>query len=173
MTAKQFTADISGPDQSVELEVSLPDAESDLSDYDFHLQVDMAWQVCDRFDLQTDIWRGRILRVVRDREKRGGSADNEAARENNAQSKGKVGGAGFLNWLKDRDVSKSQAYVLIDLANSADQMLEEGLIETKDVNRFSKRAFMETAQASPEVQQIISEAARRGEQITRKEVIQT
>jgi hypothetical protein len=170
MTAKQFTADISGPDQSVELEVSLPDAESDLSDYDFHLQVDMAWQVCDRFDLQTDIWRGRILRVVRDREKRGGSADNEAARENNAQSKGKVGGAGFLNWLKDRDVSKSQAYVLIDLANSADQMLEEGLIETKDVNRFSKRAFMETAQASPEVQQIISEAARRGEQITRKEV---
>jgi hypothetical protein len=170
MTAKQFTADISGPDQSVELEVSLPDAESDLSDYDFHLQVDMAWQVCDRFDLQTDIWRGRILRVVRDREKRGGSADNEAARENNAQSKGKVGGAGFLNWLKDRDVSKSQAYVLIDLANSADQMLEEGLIETKDVNRFSKRAFMETAQASPEVQQIVSEAARRGEQITRKEV---
>ncbi len=170
MTAKQFTADISGPDQSVELEVSLPDAESDLSDYDFHLQVDMAWQVCDRFDLQTDIWRGRILRVVRDREKRGGSADNEAARENHAQSKGKVGGAGFLNWLKDRDVSKSQAYVLIDLANSADQMLEEGLIETKDVNRFSKRAFMETAQASPEVQQIISEAAKRGEQITRKEV---
>jgi hypothetical protein len=170
MTAKQFTADISGPDQSVELEVSLPDAESDLSDYDFHLQVDMAWQVCDRFDLQTDIWRGRILRVVRDREKRGGSADNEAARENNAKSKGKEGGTGFLNWLKDKDVSKSQAYVLIDLANSADQMLEEGLIETKDVNRFSKRAFMETAQASPEVQQIISEAAKRGEQITRKEV---
>ncbi len=173
MTAKQFTADISGPDQSVELEVSLPDAESDLSDYDFHQQVDMAWQVCDRFDLQTDIWRGRILRVVRDREKRGGSADNEAAREKNdkaSKRKDIAGGAGFLNWLKDRDVSKSQAYVLIDLANSADQMLEEGLIETNDVNRFSKRAFMETAKASPEVQQIISEAARRGDQITRKEV---
>ncbi len=170
MTPKQFTADISGPDQSVELEVALPDAESDLSDYDFHLQVDMAWQVCDRFDLQTDIWRGRILRVVRDREKRGGSADNEASREQTDKTKKAVGGAGFLNWLKDRDVSKSQAYVLIDLANSADQMLEEGLIETKDVNRFSKRAFMETSQASPEVQQIISEAARRGDQITRKEV---
>ena len=29
-----------------------------------------AWQgVGDRFDLQTDIWRGRILRTVRDREK--------------------------------------------------------------------------------------------------------
>ena len=173
MTAKQFTADISGPDQSVELEVSLPDAESDLSDYDFHQQVDMAWQVCDRFDLQTDIWRGRILRVVRDREKRGGSADNEANREKQDQAskrKDIAGGAGFLNWLKDRDLSKSQAYVLIDLANSADQMLEEGLIETNDVNRFSKRAFIETAKASPEVQQIISEAARRGDQITRKEV---
>lgn len=162
MTAKQFTADISGPDQSVELEVSLPEVESDLSDYEFHQQVDVAWQVCDRFDLQTDIWRGRILRVVRDREKRGGEADNDA---NNS-----AGGAGFLNWLKDKDVSKSQAYVLIDLANSADQMLQDGLIETEDVNRFSKRAFMETAQASPEVQQIVSEAARRGEQITRKEV---
>jgi len=159
MSSKQFTADISGPDQSVELEVSLPDVESDLSDYEFHQQVDIAWQVCDRFDLQTDIWRGRILRIVRDREKRGGEADASGGT-----------GAGFLNWLKDRDVSKSQAYVLMDLANSADDMLEEGLIETKDVNRFSKRAFMETAQASPEVKQIVSEAARRGDRITRKEV---
>lgn len=159
MSPKQFTADISGPDQSVELEVSLPDVESDLSDYEFHQQVDVAWQVCDRFDLQTDIWRGRILRVVRDREKRGGEADSNGG-----------AGAGFLNWLKDRDVSKSQAYVLIDLANSADEMLEEGLLETKDVNCFSKRAFMETAQASPEVKQMVSEAARRGDRITRKEV---
>lgn len=192
MTAKQFTADISGPDQSVELEVSVPDVESDLSDYEFHQQVDMAWQVCDRFDLQTDIWRGRILRAVRDREKRGGASrqkrgganhekqgetENKAAAAHNgaghvtsADSSGEAKGTGFLNWLKDRDMSKSRAYVLIDLANSADQMLEEGLIETKDVNRFSKRAFMETAQASPEVQQIVSDAARRGEQITRKEV---
>ncbi|MFK8182984.1 MAG: hypothetical protein AB8B99_06385 [Phormidesmis sp.] len=159
MSPKQFTADISGPDQSVELEVSLPDVESDLSDYEFHQQVDVAWQVCDRFDLQTDIWRGRILRIVRDREKRGGEADANGG-----------AGAGFLNWLKDRDVSKSQAYVLMDLASSADDMLEEGLLETKDVNRFSKRAFMETAQASPEVKQIVSEAARRGDRITRKEV---
>lgn len=159
MSSKQFTADISGPDQSVELEVSLPDVESDLSDYEFHQQVDVAWQVCDRFDLQTDIWRGRILRVVRDREKRGGESDSNGG-----------AGAGFLNWLKDRGVSKSQAYVLMDLATSADEMLEEGLIETKDVNCFSKRAFMETAQASPEVKQIVSEAARRGDRITRKEV---
>jgi hypothetical protein len=176
MTARQFTADIIGPDQTVELEVAVPDVESDLSDYEFHQQVEVAWQVCDRFDLQTDIWRGRILRAVRDREKRG--ANNREISSNGSDSKngkhadgsGDTRGSGFLNWLKDRDVSKSQAYVLIDLANSADQMLENGLIETQDVNRFSKRAFIETAQASPEVQQIVSEAARRGDQITRKEV---
>ncbi|CAN5734683.1 hypothetical protein BH23CYA1_BH23CYA1_16370 [soil metagenome] len=169
MTAKQFTADISGSDQTVELEVSVPEVESSLSDYEFHQQIEVAWQVCDRFDLQTDIWRGRILRVVRDREKRGSAANQT---NGNAEDNGKASrsGAGFLNWLKDKDVSKSQAYVLMDLANSADQMFEDGLIETKDVNRFSKRAFMETAQASPEVKQIISDAARRGDQITRKEV---
>ncbi len=176
-TAEQFTVDISESDQSVDLGIAVPAADSDLSDYEFHQRVEVAWQVCDRFDLQTDIWRGRILRAVRDREKRGGpesnntaasgAADTKALTEN---SKSKSSGAGFLNWLKDRDVSKSQAYVLIDLANSADQMLEDGLIETQDVNRFSKRAFIETAGASPEVQQIVSEAARRGDQITRKEV---
>ena len=173
MIAKQFTADISGTDQTVELEVSVPEVESSLSDYEFHQQIEVAWQVCDRFDLQTDIWRGRILRVVRDREKRGSAANqaNGSADDNGkGKGKGSSSGAGFLNWLKDKDVSKSQAYVLMDLANSADQMLEDGLIETKDVNRFSKRAFMETAQASPEVKQIISDAARRGDQITRKEV---
>lgn len=171
MTAEQFTVDISESDQSVDLGIAVPDADSELSDYEFHQRVEVAWQVCDRFDLQTDIWRGRILRAVRDREKLGGKARSTAANnENNVSSEVKGTGAGFLNWLKDRDVSKSQAYVLIDLANSADQMLEDGLIETNDVNRFSKRAFMETAQASPEVQQIVSEAARRGDQITRKEV---
>ncbi|MEM9946936.1 MAG: hypothetical protein AAF810_12835 [Cyanobacteria bacterium P01_D01_bin.36] len=156
----------------VELGIAVPDAESDLSDYEFQQRVEVAWQVCDRFDLQTDIWRGRILRAVRDREKRGGKPKTEDTNSNNPDNGtgNKAIGAGFLNWLKDRDVSKSQAYVLIDLANSADQMLEDGLIETQDVNRFSKRAFMETAQASPEVQQIVSEAARRGDQITRKEV---
>jgi len=181
MTAEQFTVDISDTDQMVDLGIAVPEAESDLSDYEFQQRVEVAWQVCDRFDLQTDIWRGRILRAVRDREKLGGNAassgngptgtpqDAEKAAENRGTSSTAIG-AGFLNWLKDRDISKSQAYVLIDLANSADQMLQNGLIETKDVNRFSKRAFMETAQASPEVQQIVSEAARRGDQITRKEV---
>ncbi|MGD1899142.1 MAG: hypothetical protein ACFB16_19575 [Phormidesmis sp.] len=177
MTAEQFTVDISDSDQSVDLGIAVPEAESDLSDYEFQQRVEVAWQVCDRFDLQTDIWRGRILRAVRDREKLGGKAASQTTSQNNSEkgpenngTSNKAIGAGFLNWLKDRDVSKSQAYVLIDLANSADQMLEDGLIETQDVNRFSKRAFMETAQASPEVQQIVSEAARRGDQITRKEV---
>ncbi len=172
MTVEQFTVDISSSDQMVDIGIAVPDAESDLSDYDFQQRVELAWQVCDRFDLQTDIWRGRILRAVRDREKRGGKPRNDDTNGTNSGNgnDSKATGAGFLNWLKDRDVSKSQAYVLIDLANSADQMLEDGLIETQDVNRFSKRAFIETAQASPEVQQIVSEAARRGDQITRKEV---
>ncbi|MBE9061556.1 hypothetical protein [cf. Phormidesmis sp. LEGE 11477] len=178
-TAEQFTVDISESDQSVDLGIAVPAVDSDLSDYEFHQRVEVAWQVCDRFDLQTDIWRGRILRAVRDREKRGAhnsadslsNGDTKTSRSNaSSNASSSKSGSGFLNWLKDRDLSKSQAYVLIDLANSADQMLEDGLIETQDVNRFSKRAFLETAQASPEVQQIVSDAARRGDQITRKEV---
>jgi hypothetical protein len=106
--------------------------------------MDTAWQVCDRFDLQTDIWRGRILRSVRDREKRGGDGR----------------GTGFLNWLKDREISKTQAYSLIELANSADALLQEGILEPEAVNHFSKRAFVETAQAAPEVQQMISDRIR-------------
>ena len=178
MSAKQFAVDISGPDQTVELEVAVPEVDSDLTDFEFQQRVEVAWQVCDRFDLQTDIWRGRILRAVRDREKRGAASQNSEQPSNESEDnkaedkKREKSGAGFLNWLKDKEISKSQAYVLIDLANSADQMLEDGLIETVDVNRFSKRAFMETAQASSEVQQIVSEAAKRGDQITRKEVKQ-
>jgi len=38
------------------------------------------------------------------------------------------------------------------------------------VNHFSKRAFLETAQADPEVQQMIAEAANEGQEITRKQV---
>jgi hypothetical protein len=55
------------------LELDLPDPErDDLSTLEFLAQLEQAWAVCDRFDLQTEIWRGRILRAVRDREKRGG-----------------------------------------------------------------------------------------------------
>jgi hypothetical protein len=135
----------------------LPDPEDDqLSDYEFQQRVEAAWQVCDRFDLQTDIWRGRILRTVRDREKRGGDGR----------------GTGFLNWLKDREITKSHAYNLIELADSADELLQSGVLEPKDVNRFSKRAFVETAKAAPEVQQLVSDSARKGDHITRREVRQ-
>ncbi|MBD2055187.1 hypothetical protein H6F88_03970 [Oculatella sp. FACHB-28] len=144
-------------EQNPDLSFQLPDPEDDLiPEAEFLSQVETAWQVCDRFDLQTEIWRGRILRAVRDREKRGGDGR----------------GSGFLNWLKDREISKTQAYSLIELANSADALLEEGYLEPEDVNQFSKRAFVETAQSSPEVQQMVGDAARKGDRITRREVRQ-
>lgn len=135
----------------------IPDPEDEsLSEQDFLEQIDAIWKVCDRFDLQTDIWRGRILRAVRDREKKGG--------ENR--------GAGFSNWLKQRDITKSQAYVLIQLATSADELLASGTLNAVSLKRFSKSAFMETVKADPEVQRLVSEVVDKGERITRREVRQ-
>lgn len=143
--------------QPSDLNFELPDPEDrGIADSDFLSQVDVAWQICDKFDLQTDIWRGRILRAVRDREKIGGDGR----------------GTGFLQWLKEREISKSQAYSMIQLANSADTLLEEGRLEEDSIKNFSKRAFVETAKASPEVQQMVSEAAQKGDKITRREVKQ-
>lgn len=142
------------PDQPV-LVLDLPDPEQDdISTMEFLARLEQAWAVCDRFDLQTEIWRGRILRAVRDREKRGGEGR----------------GAGFLQWLREQEISKTRAYGLIQLAESADDLVGGGMLEQKSVNQFSKRAFMETAQASPEVQVMISEAANEGQEITRKQV---
>ena len=135
--------------------LDLPDPENEsLSNLEFLARLEEAWEVCDRFDLQTEIWRGRILRAVRDREKRGGEGR----------------GTGFLQWLREREISKTRAYTLIQLAESADQMLGEGVLEEASVNNFSKRAFLETAQADPEVQVMIGEAANEGQQISRKQV---
>ena len=143
--------------QPADLSFELPDPEDEeILDSEFQQQLDVAWQVCDRFDLQTEIWRGRILRAIRDREKRGGDGR----------------GTGFLKWLKEREISKTQAYAWIQLANSADTLLEEGKLDPKSVNNFSKRAFIETSKAVPEVQQMVSEAAQKGDQITRREVRQ-
>jgi hypothetical protein len=151
---RSFAGDLG---DNTELNFELPDPDNDqISDYDFQQQIETAWQICDRFDLQTEIWRGRILRTVRDRQKRGGDER----------------GIGFLKWLQDREISKSQAYSLIELANSADSLLQSGMLEVEDVKHFSKRAFVETAQASPEVQQLVSEAVQRGDRITRREVRQ-
>jgi len=77
----------------------------EIPETEFQLQLNTAWQVCDRFDLQTEIWRGRILRAV-------------IARKNMVMP-----GSGFLNWLREREISKSQAYSMIQLANSADTLL--------------------------------------------------
>ena len=137
------------------LELDLPDPEQDdISMMEFLARLEEAWAVCDKFDLQTEIWRGKILKAVRDREKRGGEGR----------------GAGFLQWLREREISKTRAYGLIQLAESAQEMLGEGVLEESSVNQFSKRAFMETTQAAPEVQLMISEAANEGQEITRKQV---
>jgi hypothetical protein len=137
------------------LSLELPDPESDtISTMEFLARLEEAWAVCDRFDLQTEIWRGRILRAVRDREKRGGEGR----------------GTGFLQWLREREISKTRAYTLIQLADSADSLVGEGMLEETSVNNFSKRAFLETAQADPEVQLMIAEAANEGQEITRKQV---
>jgi hypothetical protein len=154
---KQSTATVLSLPEAMAFELQLPDPEDQkLSEDEFQHKIIEAWQICDRIDLQTDIWRGRILRAVRDREKLIGEGR----------------GIGFLNWLKDREIGKSHAYNLIELANSADQMLEDGVLEEADVNQFTKRAFVETAQSSPEVQQIISDSAKQGNKITRREVRQ-
>ncbi len=140
-----------------ELKFQLPDPEDEqIPELEFQQQVDTAWQVCDRFDLQTEIWRGRILRAVRDREKKTGDGR----------------GSGFLDWLKGREISKSQAYAMIQLANSADTLMEQGNLDPAAVRCFSKRAFIETAKAEPEVQQLVTDAARNGDRITRREVRQ-
>ncbi len=137
------------------LSLELPDPDSEaISTMEFLARLEEAWAVCDRFDLQTEIWRGRILRAVRDREKRGGEGR----------------GTGFLQWLREREISKTRAYSLIQLADSADSLVGEGMLAETSVNQFSKRAFLETAQADPEVQLMIAEAANEGQPITRKQV---
>ncbi|OAB60148.1 hypothetical protein AY600_11190 [Phormidium willei BDU 130791] len=140
-----------------DLDFDLPNPDDeDLPDFEFLQQVDRAWLVCDRFNLQTDIWRGRILRAVRDREKIGGEGR----------------GKGFLKWLSEREISKSQAYSLIELANSADTLLDQGKLDPNSINNFSKRAFVETANSPLEVQQLVASAAQDGDRITRREVKQ-
>ncbi len=139
------------------LNLTLPDPDDpNLDEPAFQQQIEQAWRVCDRFDLQTDIWRGRILRAVRDREKQSGDGR----------------GSGFLHWLQAREISKSQAYQLIQLANSADTLIADGGLEPATIDNFSKRAFLETAKAAPEVQRLVSEAAQGGDRITRREVKQ-
>ncbi len=145
---------ITNPDPSI-IQFDLPDPETEnLSSLEFLDRLQKAWSVCERFDLHTDIWRGKILRAVRDKEKKGGEGR----------------GAGFLQWLREMDISKTRAYALIQLADSADELVDGGMLEDTSVNNFSRRSFIETAQSSLEVQQMIAEAANEGKEITRKDV---
>jgi hypothetical protein len=81
---------LSSLDDLAEFSLSFPAAnDENLAEGQFLAEVDQAWQVCDRFDLQTDIWRGKILRTVRDREKANGEGR----------------GTGFLKWLQEREIS--------------------------------------------------------------------
>ena len=100
------------------LTLELPDPDSDtISTMEFLTRLEEAWAVCDRFDLQTEIWRGRILRAVRDREKRGGEGR----------------GTGFLQWLREREISKTRAYTLIQLAESADSLVGDGMLVSASI----------------------------------------
>ncbi len=143
-----------GPDPSI-LHLDLPDPDrDDISNIELLDRLEKAWSICERFDLQTEIWRGRILRVVREREKKGGDGR----------------GAGFMQWLREMEISKTRAYSLIQLADSADELVGDGMLASESVNNFSRRAFIETAQSVPEVQQMIAEAANEGNTITRRQV---
>ncbi len=153
-SAEELIAALETP---VDFNFQIPDPEDEeILEADFQQQLDIVWNVCDRFDLQTDIWRGRILRAIRDREKKGGDGR----------------GTGFINWLKNREITKSQAYALIKLADSADTLLAAGQLDPLAINNFSKRAFVETAKSVPEVQRLVSEAAQKGDRITSREVKQ-
>ncbi|WP_152557296.1 MULTISPECIES: hypothetical protein [Prochlorococcus] len=137
------------------LNFNLPDPDKeDISNIEFLERLENAWSICERVDLQTEIWRGRILRIVRDREKKGGEGR----------------GAGFLQWLREMEISKTRGYALIQLADSADDLVGDGMLQSESVNNFSRRSFIETAQSAPEVQQLIAESANEGNAITRKDV---
>lgn len=134
----------------------LPAADASLTEAEFLQQVRQAWQVCERFDLQTEIWRGQILRAVRDR----------------YRHQGDERGVGFSHWLQEHDISKRRAYDLIQLADRADELLTQRPLPPEAISRFSKRAFLETAAADPEVQALITDAAQQGDRITHREVRQ-
>lgn len=47
--------------QPADLDFEIPDPEDEeIPEQEFQQQLDIAWQVCDRFDLQTEIWRGEF-----------------------------------------------------------------------------------------------------------------
>ena len=93
---------------------------------EFLARLEQAWAVCDKFDLQTEIWRGRILKAVRDREKRGER------------------GVALASAVVARARDQQDPCLWLDSVGGVRQeMLGEGVLEESSVNQFSKRAFME------------------------------
>ncbi len=138
-------------EEPLDLHLELPDPADDrLSEADFFARIDRAWQRCERLDLQVEIWRGRILRAVRDREK--------------------LGKTSFASWLQARDLSKSRAYRAIRLADCADELLADGVLDPQSLNNFSQAALLETAKADLEVRSLVGEAAKEGDRLTQKDV---
>lgn len=129
--------------------ISIPDVE-------FKTIIDNLWDNFNKAELQVDIRRGQALRIVRDREKIGG--DNK--------------GKGFLNWLREHDLTKSRAYSLIDLANKFDDLNKNHDLQPEITNAFSKAAFVETAKADAEVQKIVLDSIKAGDRVTQKGVKQ-
>ncbi len=131
------------------LEFTLPDPSAPNFDH----ELEQAWLVCDRVDLQTDIWRGRLLRSVRDKSQEG------------------TGGS-FERWLATKEVTRSRAYRLIELAECADRFLNEHPLQAEELKHFSKAAFVSAAKAEGPVQVLVAEQARRGERVTQRQVEQ-
>ena len=50
--------------------------------------------------------------------------------------------------------------------------MDKGHLDPNSINNFSKRAFVETAKSPTEVQQMVTDAAQKGDRITRREVKQ-
>ena len=87
--SSKIISDLSGFD------LDLPDpGQENLNIIEFLARLEKAWEACDRFDLQTEIWRGRILSAVRDREKIGGEGRGAAHVGEEKAGTGESRGAG-------------------------------------------------------------------------------
>jgi len=135
-------------------DIELPDPQDGgIPDAQFVKRIDAAWDECDRLEVWAEIWRGRTLRTIRDREKR------DASR-----------GSGFIKYLKRKGMTKTRAYALIALANETDALLDARHLTPKAIGNFSKQAFVEMTEM-PETQSRVKwracGIARRGRRVTR------
>lgn len=133
-----------------------PEDLANIPDLEFKHILDNLWDIFNKAELQVDIRRGQALRIIRDKEKAGGDSQ----------------GKGFLNWLKEHDITKSRAYSLIDLANKHEELNKNHDLKPDIINLFSKSAFIETAKADVEVQKIVLDSVEKGDRVTKNSVKQ-